>query len=179
MACYRRYVWRGCLTRYGTSNHGDMYCCWVLCWEWSGQYGTSSSWYVNVSPPQYRGKVRWSVLKFRQGYQPIRIDSLCDVSPLNRVGVVEWWRELCCGMFSRSWVWTPTNACGYMIDKYVDQNGLIAMLATNRSAGVAPEVNLRNPLHTGDKTYKGDVIRSPKQGYQAPQKGLVSYKFFV
>ena len=34
------------------------------------------------------------------------------------------------------------------------QNGSVAMLATKRSAGVAPEVNLRNPLHAGDKAHK-------------------------
>ena len=35
--------------------------------------------------------------------------------------------------------------------KYVDQHGSADMLAIKRSAGVAPEVNLRNPLHTGEK----------------------------
>ena len=34
--------------------------------------------------------------------------------------------------------------------KYVDQKGLAAMLADKRSAGVAPVVNLRNLLHSGD-----------------------------
>ena len=34
------------------------------------------------------------------------------------------------------------------------RKGLAAMLAAKRSAGVAPEVNLRNPLHTDDKTHK-------------------------
>ena len=33
----------------------------------------------------------------------------------------------------------------------MDQNYLDAMLANNRSAGVAPEMNLRNPLHTGNE----------------------------
>ena len=33
--------------------------------------------------------------------------------------------------------------------KYVDQKGSTAMLAAQRSAGVAPEVNMRNPLHIG------------------------------
>ena len=37
----------------------------------------------------------------------------------------------------------PTNACGYMICKYVDRKGLAAMLISVQSAGVAPEVNLR------------------------------------
>ena len=42
----------------------------------------------------------------------------------------------------------PTNAFEYMISKYVDQKGSTAILATKRSAGVTPEVNLRNPLYT-------------------------------
>ena len=53
-----------------------------------------------------------------------------------------------------SWVETPANACAHVICKYVDQKGLAAMLITKRSAGVAPEVNLRNPLHTGDQAHK-------------------------
>ena len=44
-----------------------------------------------------------------------------------------------------------------------------------RSAGVAPEVSLRNPLHTGEGStlalkHRADVTRSPKQGYQWPHK---------
>ena len=48
----------------------------------------------------------------------------------------------------------PTNACGYMICKLVDQKGLAAILATSTSAGVPWQVNLRNPLHAGDKVHK-------------------------
>ena len=53
----------------------------------------------------------------------------------------------------------------------MDQKGSAAMLTSVQPAGVAPEVNLRNSLHTGDKARKqgkprGDVARSPKQGYQ-------------
>ena len=50
------------------------------------------------------------------------------------------------------------------------------MLATERSAGVTQEVNLRNPLHAGEKACnpgihpgfetRADITRSPKQGYQ-------------
>ena len=40
--------------------------------------------------------------------------------------------------------------------KYVDHKASTAMLAVKRSAGVAPEVNLRNPIHAGKKhTSKG------------------------
>ena len=35
-----------------------------------------------------------------------------------------------------------------------DQKGLSAMLVINWSAGVIPDVNLRNPLLTGNETYK-------------------------
>ena len=55
-------------------------------------------------------------------------------------------------------------------------NATGAMLMSIQSAGVAPEVNLRNSWHAGDKAHKqgihpgfetqGRHIRSPKQGYQ-------------
>ena len=35
--------------------------------------------------------------------------------------------------------------------RYLDQKGSAAMLVIRRLAGVAPEGNLRNPLHTGDE----------------------------
>ena len=61
--------------------------------------------------------------------------------------------------------------------RYVEEIGSAAMLATKRLAGVAPEVNLREcitcmPLSCANKALKpkGDVTRSPKQGYQWPQK---------
>ena len=38
--------------------------------------------------------------------------------------------------------------------KYVDQKGSVVVLAITRSAGVALEVNLRNPLHAGDEAHK-------------------------
>ena len=38
--------------------------------------------------------------------------------------------------------------------KYVDENGSAAMLATKRSAGVTPEVNLRILLCIGDEACK-------------------------
>ena len=37
------------------------------------------------------------------------------------------------------------------------KNGLAATLAAKKSAGVAPEVNLRNPLHAGDKAFKWGI----------------------
>ena len=38
-----------------------------------------------------------------------------------------------------------------LVHKYVDENRSAAMHTAKRLAGVTPEVNLRNPLHTGDK----------------------------
>ena len=38
-----------------------------------------------------------------------------------------------------------------MLVKYVDRSSLAAMLAAKRLVGVAPEVNLSNPLHAGDE----------------------------
>ena len=57
--------------------------------------------------------------------------------------------------------------------RYVEENGLAAMLATNRLAGVTPEVNIREhvtymPLPSVNKAAHssfetgGDVTRSPK-----------------
>ena len=64
------------------------------------------------------------------------------------------------------------------------------MLAANRSAGVAQEVNLRNPLHTGDKAYKGGIHsgfenqgrrhHKSKTGVSvAPRKGLMFSKIVL
>ena len=41
--------------------------------------------------------------------------------------------------------------------KYVDQNSSATILATKRSVGVAPEVNLRNSLFTGDEACKQGI----------------------
>ena len=51
---------------------------------------------------------------------------------------------------------TSTNACGHVC-RYVDQKGSAAMLTPIQSAGVAPEVNLRNSLHAGDKVCKRGI----------------------
>ena len=48
---------------------------------------------------------------------------------------------------------SPHNAYIYVY-KYVDRKISFAMLAVKRSAGVAPEVNLRNPLSTCDEAWK-------------------------
>ena len=48
---------------------------------------------------------------------------------------------------------SSTNAYVYMY-KYVAKKGSATMLAIKRSAGVAPEVSLKNPLHAGYKAHK-------------------------
>ena len=64
------------------------------------------------------------------------------------------------------------------------------MLTSIQSAGVAPEVNLRNSLHTGDKARKrgihpgfetqGRRHQKSKTGVSvAPRKGLTSSKNFL
>ena len=78
----------------------------------------------------------------------------------------------------------PLPAC-----RYVEDKRLAAILATKRSAGVAPEVNFRKyvalmPLPSGtrlptlDLKPIGDVTRSPKQGYQWPHKKDLCPHFF-
>ena len=74
-------------------------------------------------------------------------------------------------------IWHPTSAETRMWGKR-----LAAMLAIYTGRGVTPEVNLREhishmPLQSSNKAEptlalkpRGDVTRSPKQGYQWPQK---------
>ena len=82
--------------------------------------------------------------------------------------------------------WTSTNACRH-ICRYVDRKGLAAMLTSIQSAGVAPEVNLRNSLHIGDKARKRGIHpgfetqgrhcqKSKTEVSVAPRKGLMSSK---
>ena len=80
-----------------------------------------------------------------------------------------------------------TNAYTHMCT-YVDQKGLAAMLVIKRSAGVAPEPNLRNPLHEVDEAHKREIhpgFETPSRHHQefktgvsvVPQKVLVFSKF--
>ena len=82
--------------------------------------------------------------------------------------------------------WTSTNACGH-ICRHMDRKGLAARLTSVQSAGVAPEVNLRNSLHAGNKARKwgihpgfetqGRRHQKSKTGVSvAPRKGLTSCK---
>ena len=63
--------------------------------------------------------------------------------------------------------------------RYVEEIGSVAMLASNRSAGVTPEMNLMKHVCLGQVQIRlpplalklrVDVIRSPIKGYQWPHK---------
>ena len=84
---------------------------------------------------------------------------------------------------------SPTNAC-VCICKYVDQNDSAAMMAAKKSAGVTPDMNLRNTLHTGNKackqgihpgfeTHDGRHQKSKTGVSVAPQKGTLSSEKFL
>ena len=75
--------------------------------------------------------------------------------------------------------------------RYVEEIGLAAMLAANRSAGVTPEVNPWKPVthipppstnkaaHSGFETQRRCHVKSKTGVSVAPQKGLVSSNFFL
>ena len=55
--------------------------------------------------------------------------------------------------------------------RYMEEKGLATMPATKRSAGVAPEVNLREcvthmPLSSTNKAAHSDLETQRRQGYQ-------------
>ena len=55
----------------------------------------------------------------------------------------------------------------------LDQGGSAAMHSVKRSAGVTPEVNLRNPLHEGSALalkLKADISRNPNRGISGPKE---------
>ena len=71
--------------------------------------------------------------------------------------------------------------------KYVDQKGPAAVLFAKRSAGVTPEVNLKNPLHPGKEACEQGIYpgfetqgtwhQKSKTGVLVdPQTGLLSSK---
>ena len=74
----------------------------------------------------------------------------------------------------------PMLKCRHVC-RYADRKGSAAILTSIQSAGVTPEVNRRNSLHSGDKACKWGIhpgfetqrrrcARSPKQGYQWPHE---------
>ena len=74
--------------------------------------------------------------------------------------------------------------------RYVEENSLAAILATKRSAGVTPEVNLRECVrhtslpsmnkaaHSDFETQRRHYQKSKTGVSLAPQKGLMSSKNF-
>ena len=79
----------------------------------------------------------------------------------------------------------PTNGCGHMICKHVDQKDLAAILTSIKSAGVALQVNLQ--ITTGEKAHKQEIhpgFETQGRHYQksetgvsvASQRGLMSFK---
>ena len=76
-----------------------------------------------------------------------------------------------------------------LVHKYVDENGSVAMHAAKRSAGVAPEMNLRSLFCAGNEAHKEGIhpgfetqgirhLKSKTGVSVASQKGLMSSKNF-
>ena len=66
----------------------------------------------------------------------------------------------------------PTNAHRHVC-RYVDQKGLAAMQTSIQSAGVAPEVNLRNLLCAGEEARKrGNPPWLCNPGQMSPEVGI-------
>ena len=63
-----------------------------------------------------------------------------------------------------------------LVGEYVDRNSLVAMLANKRSAGVAPEVNLRIPLH-GQSTQVREIFFFKNGPYHSFSKWLLGEKY--
>ena len=69
------------------------------------------------------------------------------------------WQRICRSHTVRrrhawSQIWVPPMLVYTCASMLIKKPSSATMLGTKRSAGVTPEVNLRNPLHTGDKACK-------------------------
>ena len=86
---------------------------------------------------------------------------------------------------------TVRHVAGHVC-RYVDQKGSAAMLTSKQSAGVAPEVNLRNSTQTrmpaSERStlalkLRADATRTSEKSKTGvsvtPRKGLMSSKFFL
>ena len=101
----------------------------------------------------------------------------CDSSPCQNNGTCSqeinsyscecddgWMGTNCEGM------WKRTTCHDFLCTQVHGWNSLAGMLAAKRSAGVAPEVNLRNPLHAGNEAGKqGNPPRLWNPGQTSPQ----------
>ena len=107
-----------------------------------------------------------------------------EYSKTSRDGVPDLVEHQSCHMLWGSGI---TNACMQVCAR----SGLAAILAAERSAGVIPELNLRNLLHTGNEKYKqgcvypgfetqGKCHQKCKTVYQWPhKKDLCPPKYFL
>ena len=79
----------------------------------------------------------------------------------------------------------PTDACGHMICKFLDQIGSVAMMIDKRSAGATPEVNLQGNKackwgsHPGFGTHGRHHKKSKTRVLVDPQKRRMSSKMFL
>ena len=102
-----------------------------------------------------------------------------------------WSSVYCLSYLTAMWKVSRLNPASYLCWNMHVGKWLAAMLAIKRSAGVTPEVNLREgishtPLPSVNKAThsalkpRGDITRSPKQRYQWPNiKGFMSSKIFL
>ena len=77
-------------------------------------------------------------------------------------------------------VWEVSHGILASYHCFMHVGNMTVMLAAKRLAGVAPQANLRNILHTGKKAHKpgihpgfetqGRHLQKSKQGYQWPHK---------
>ena len=95
---------------------------------------------------------------------------LCLIHPS---GFVRWRRERIIGYAQPTWLRGLERT--HLMPGSCSTKGSPAMVTIKLSVGVAPEVNLWNPLYEGEEAHKqkihpgfetqADIIRSPKQGY--------------
>ena len=92
----------------------------------------------------------------------------------------------CCTDGHRFEPWTSANACR-PVCRYVDQKGSAPMLTSVQSAGVTPEMNLRNLLCTSEEARKGEIhpgsktqgrrLQKSKTGASVAPKNLLKINF--
>ena len=109
-----------------------------------------------------------------------RNPELQALSPRSRAGVAEWLRTLCYGIHGHGLKVPPMLVDTWSASMWIKKAWLPCWPSV-QSAGIILEVNLRITQvrkHVSMKT-GAHITRSPKQGYQCPQKGLVSPKNYL
>ena len=138
----------------------------------TGLWSLTSCTWMNTLVLSLSGSWPWSVAMTTTCSQPVLPRSGCKSIVESYLAYHD---NSNTGALTKVWLTYPIFK-----HKYVEKKGLAAMLAINRSAGTTLDVNLRN-LMLCDKAYKDgiytlalkprrDVNRSPKQGYQSPNK---------